>query len=104
MAKRLREAAPWGESPGSPVNNLDDGCLMHILSFLSPIPGSIRSPPPITGEMIREESVDVVSCVINFGFGRRVGGEGRRMCQKMEFDLLLWAARCGSGVIRCIEH
>lgn len=21
------------------INNLDDGCLMHILSFLSPIPG-----------------------------------------------------------------
>lgn len=23
------------------LNNLDDGCLMHILSFLSPIPGKI---------------------------------------------------------------
>ena len=22
-----------------PINNLDDGCLMHIFSFLSPIPG-----------------------------------------------------------------
>ncbi|EMS52646.1 hypothetical protein TRIUR3_14698 [Triticum urartu] len=40
MAKRLREAAPWEEAPGSPVNGLDDGCLMHIFSFLSPIPGS----------------------------------------------------------------
>ncbi|XBI52993.1 hypothetical protein VPH35_035288 [Triticum aestivum] len=38
MAKRLREAAPWEEAPGSPVNGLDDGCLMHIFSFLSPIP------------------------------------------------------------------
>uniref|UniRef100_A0A453ATQ4 Uncharacterized protein n=1 Tax=Aegilops tauschii subsp. strangulata TaxID=200361 RepID=A0A453ATQ4_AEGTS len=38
MAKRLGEAAPWGEAPGSPVNSLDDGCLMHIFSFLSPIP------------------------------------------------------------------
>jgi hypothetical protein len=23
-----------------PINNLDDGCLMHIFSFLSPIPGT----------------------------------------------------------------
>jgi hypothetical protein len=22
------------------INNLDDGCLMHIFSFLSPIPGT----------------------------------------------------------------
>uniref|UniRef100_A0ACD5UKC6 Uncharacterized protein n=1 Tax=Avena sativa TaxID=4498 RepID=A0ACD5UKC6_AVESA len=38
MAKRLRKAAPWEESPGSPANCLDDGCLMNIFSFLSPIP------------------------------------------------------------------
>uniref|UniRef100_A0ACD5WPM4 Uncharacterized protein n=1 Tax=Avena sativa TaxID=4498 RepID=A0ACD5WPM4_AVESA len=38
MAKRLRKAAPWEESPVSPANCLDDGCLMHIFSFLSPIP------------------------------------------------------------------
>ncbi|CAO2816172.1 unnamed protein product [Amaranthus hypochondriacus] len=25
-------------SPDSPINTLDDGCLMHIFSFLSPIP------------------------------------------------------------------
>ena len=25
------------------LNNLDDGCLMHILSFLSPIPGKFGS-------------------------------------------------------------
>jgi hypothetical protein len=35
MAKRLREAAPWGRAAG----------LLHIFSFLSPIPGLIRSPP-----------------------------------------------------------
>jgi hypothetical protein len=46
MAKRLREAAPWEEAPGSPVNGLDDGCLMHIFSFLSPIPGSDSLPAP----------------------------------------------------------
>lgn len=23
----------------APINNLDDGCLMHVFSFLSPIPG-----------------------------------------------------------------
>ncbi|GJS44381.1 hypothetical protein Tco_0569424 [Tanacetum coccineum] len=27
----------------SHVNNLDDGCLMHIFSFLSPIPGAVNS-------------------------------------------------------------
>lgn len=27
----------------SPINNLDDGCLMHIFSFLSPIPGFLFS-------------------------------------------------------------
>lgn len=26
-------------SSSSPINNLDDGCLMHIFSFLPPIPG-----------------------------------------------------------------
>jgi hypothetical protein len=39
--KRQRSAA--GPSGEAPVNSLDDGCLMHIFSFLSPIPGSIRS-------------------------------------------------------------
>lgn len=28
----------------SPIQCLDDGCLMHIFSFLSPIPGSL---PPL---------------------------------------------------------
>jgi hypothetical protein len=44
MAKRRRhELAPVVEELISPMNSLDDGCLMHIFSFLSPIPGSIRS-------------------------------------------------------------
>lgn len=43
MGKRRRAAAPVGEELTSPVNSLDDGCLMHIFSFLSPIPGSICS-------------------------------------------------------------
>jgi hypothetical protein len=44
MAKRRRHAlAPVVEELISPMNSLDDGCLMHIFSFLSPIPGSIRS-------------------------------------------------------------
>lgn len=32
-----------------PVNSLDDGCLMHIFSFLSPIPGKliINPHPPL---------------------------------------------------------
>uniref|UniRef100_A0A0E0EFK4 RING-type E3 ubiquitin transferase n=1 Tax=Oryza meridionalis TaxID=40149 RepID=A0A0E0EFK4_9ORYZ len=34
--KRPRSAA--GPSGEAPVNSLDDGCLMHIFSFLSPIP------------------------------------------------------------------
>ncbi|KAL6657116.1 hypothetical protein ACP70R_004896 [Stipagrostis hirtigluma subsp. patula] len=40
MAKRRRAAAaaPAGEALFSPMNSLDDGCLMHIFSFLSPIP------------------------------------------------------------------
>jgi len=51
MGKRRRAAVPAVEELVSPVNSLDDGCLMHIFSFLSPIPGSIRSsnftlPPP----------------------------------------------------------
>lgn len=29
------------ESSSSSINNLDDGCLMHIFSFLSPIPGML---------------------------------------------------------------
>ncbi|XP_057976597.1 F-box protein SKIP5 [Malania oleifera] len=33
--KRLRKPSV---SAYSPINNLDDGCLMHIFSFLSPIP------------------------------------------------------------------
>lgn len=33
-----------GSSSSSPcINNLDDGCLMHIFSFLSPIPGTSLS-------------------------------------------------------------
>lgn len=43
MGKRRLASAPAGEEMISFVNNLDDGCLMHIFSFLSPIPGSIRS-------------------------------------------------------------
>jgi len=43
MGKRRRAAVPAVEELVSPVNSLDDGCLMHIFSFLSPIPGSIRS-------------------------------------------------------------
>ncbi|KAB1199576.1 F-box protein SKIP5 [Morella rubra] len=27
-----------------PISNLDDGCLMHIFSFLSPIPGTLLAP------------------------------------------------------------
>ncbi|ONM60403.1 F-box protein SKIP5 [Zea mays] len=39
MAKRRRhELAPVVEELISPMNSLDDGCLMHIFSFLSPIP------------------------------------------------------------------
>nr|CAD1833438.1 unnamed protein product [Ananas comosus var. bracteatus] len=34
MAKRKGWVAP----SNSPINSLDDGCLMHIFSFLSPIP------------------------------------------------------------------
>ncbi|KAF0907366.1 hypothetical protein E2562_015861 [Oryza meyeriana var. granulata] len=41
MTKRRRSAmGPSGEALASPVNSLDDGCLMHIFSFLSPIPVS----------------------------------------------------------------
>lgn len=60
MAKRLRAAAlPWGESLGSPANGLDDGCLMHIFSFLSPIPGPIPfARLALPGEVNREKSVD----------------------------------------------
>jgi len=38
MGKRRRAAVPAVEELISPVNSLDDGCLMHIFSFLSPIP------------------------------------------------------------------
>ncbi|XP_010938589.1 F-box protein SKIP5 [Elaeis guineensis] len=43
MAKRRREdgsgsAVAASSSAASPINNLDDGCLMQIFSFLSPIP------------------------------------------------------------------
>ncbi|CAL5085228.1 unnamed protein product [Urochloa decumbens] len=38
MGKRRRAAALVGEELISPVNSLDDGYLMHIFSFLSPIP------------------------------------------------------------------
>ncbi|GMN64823.1 hypothetical protein TIFTF001_033893 [Ficus carica] len=32
-------SSSWStESSSSSINNLDDGCLMHIFSFLSPIP------------------------------------------------------------------
>ena len=35
---RMKKKRTKAESLTS-LNNLDDGCLMHILSFLSPIPG-----------------------------------------------------------------
>ena len=34
-----RPAPPAHASDSSRINSLDDGCLMHIFSFLSPIPG-----------------------------------------------------------------
>lgn len=38
MEKRRLEIAAVGTGVASPINSLDDGCLMHIFSFLSPIP------------------------------------------------------------------
>jgi hypothetical protein len=81
MGKRRRAAAPVGEELTSPVNSLDDGCLMHIFSFLSPIPGSICSsnlaltPTPL-GEMTESRI-------------RKTAGNWRRNC------------RIGGGCWRC---
>nr|DAD29399.1 TPA_asm: hypothetical protein HUJ06_030867 [Nelumbo nucifera] len=36
--RRWKRSSRSSSSPASPINNLDDGCLMHIFSFLSPIP------------------------------------------------------------------
>ena len=40
--KSSSSSSSWStESSSSSINNLDDGCLMHIFSFLSPIPGML---------------------------------------------------------------
>lgn len=43
-------------SSSSPINNLDDGCLMHIFSFLPPIPGITLSPPPLLSSIFAQNS------------------------------------------------
>lgn len=37
--KRFKSKTMKNNSFIAPINNLDDGCLMHVFSFLSPIPG-----------------------------------------------------------------
>ncbi|GLT88559.1 hypothetical protein SLE2022_065790 [Rubroshorea leprosula] len=37
-SKKLRRGTYKLSTSSAPINNLDDGCLMHIFSFLSPIP------------------------------------------------------------------
>ncbi|GAY65749.1 hypothetical protein CUMW_243420 [Citrus unshiu] len=36
--KRFKSKTMKNNSFIAPINNLDDGCLMHVFSFLSPIP------------------------------------------------------------------
>lgn len=42
---RWKRTKKGSSTPVAPINCLDDGCLMHIFSLLSPIPGSWNSPP-----------------------------------------------------------
>ncbi|WVZ66938.1 hypothetical protein U9M48_016091 [Paspalum notatum var. saurae] len=57
MAKRRRASAPVVEELISPVNSLDDGCLMHIFSFLSPIPDGASSHATLGyGCVLRDQS------------------------------------------------
>lgn len=46
FSSNKRRKSRSGAPSFAPINNLDDGCLMHIFSFLSPIPGILFGSIP----------------------------------------------------------